>query len=155
MNRHGWTALAAAAGLLGATATGWAVWPDRIDDHARDLLYQHAAPSGSADRFWDDGFSPGLISIESAVVTDGGRTLTATFTGAPEPASKPCGADYTGRAFESTTAVVVEVRATTADQADCEDLGGTRTVTVELASPLGQRAVLETRQGLPVPVTVE
>jgi hypothetical protein len=36
----------------------------------------------------------------------------------------------------------------------CPAIGAERKATVNLAQPLGERAVLEVRQGLPVPVTI-
>jgi hypothetical protein len=36
----------------------------------------------------------------------------------------------------------------------CDSAGALRTATVGLAQPLGERAVLEVRQGLPVTVTI-
>jgi hypothetical protein len=41
------------------------------------------------------------------------------------------------------------------DREQCwNSVGKTRTATVNLAQPLGERVVLEVRQGLPVPVTI-
>ena len=95
------------------------------------------------------------LSIESASGSADSRELTVSFTGAPDPASKPCGADYSGEAVESTTAVVVIVIESSNPQIGaCSAVGATRTATVQLASPLGNRAVLDVRQGLPVPVTL-
>jgi hypothetical protein len=102
---------------------------------------------------WDPNDSPWGLSIESATGTIGGRELTVVFTGAPDTADKPCGADYTAEAVESDTAVVVIVivRANGFGGA-CRAVGAPRTATVELAAPLGERAVLEVKEGLPVPV---
>ncbi|MBM0224823.1 hypothetical protein [Micromonospora sp. ATA51] len=41
-----------------------------------------------------------------------------------------------------------------AGDAACGDVGARRTTTVDLAQPLGERAVLEVRQGMPVALTV-
>lgn len=104
---------------------------------------------------WNPDDPPVGLSIDSASGTVGGRQLTVTFLGAPQPGSQPCGADYTAEAVESQTAVVViviEHRNTT--DAACLLVGRGRTATVRLASPLGDRAVLEVQEGLPVPVTL-
>jgi hypothetical protein len=104
---------------------------------------------------WDPYNAPAGLSIESASTSLLSRQLTVSFTGAPDPASKLCGADYTGEAVESANAVVVIVyeHAHAAGES-CPDVGALRTATVNLAQPLSERAVLEVRQGLPVPVTI-
>ena len=56
---------------------------------------------------WDANNPPVGLWIESAEVSADGRRLTATFVGSPQPATGPCGTDYTGRAVESANAVVV------------------------------------------------
>jgi hypothetical protein len=104
---------------------------------------------------WDPYNTPGGLAIDSATTTTSSKQLTVTFTGAPDPATKPCGVDYTGEAVESANAVVVIVVAHPhAPGETCTSIGANRTTTVELAAPLGERAVLEVQQGLPVPVTV-
>jgi hypothetical protein len=77
-----------------------------------------------------------------------------TFTGSQRPATEPCGADYYAEAVESDRAVVVIV----IEQAHavgeiCTLMGYSRTAGLNLTKPLGKRAVLEAKQGLPVPVT--
>lgn len=105
---------------------------------------------------WNSYDPPVGIAIESATTTSSGRQLTVHFTGAPDPGSKPCGADYTAEALESDNAVAVIVteHPHAADDV-CNDVGADRTATVDLARPLGDRAVLESKQGLPVPVTID
>ena len=78
------------------------------------------------------------------------------MVGAPDAASRPCGADYSAEAVESAHAVVVILIAhrNVSDAYGCTAVGAQRTTTVELAEPLGERAVLEVVQGLPVPVTI-
>jgi hypothetical protein len=93
------------------------------------------------------------LSIDSATVQ--GTTLTAQFVGAPRPATGPCGVDYTAETVESANAVVVIIlEHRFSDHEACTAIGGQRTATAQLAAPLGERAVLEVRQGTPVPVTV-
>jgi hypothetical protein len=104
---------------------------------------------------WNPYHAPGGIPVESATTTVGSKQLTVAFIGAPGPATQPCGADYTGEAVESDNAVVVIVIVHPhAAGESCTDLGARRSTTVHLARPLGERAVLEVQQGLPVPVTI-
>lgn len=104
---------------------------------------------------WDSYDPPVGMSVESATGTVGGRQLTVSFTGTPGPRSEPCGADYTAEAVESANAVVILITSHPHGLNEtCTAIGATRTATVELAAPLGERAVLEVRQGLPVPVTL-
>jgi hypothetical protein len=106
---------------------------------------------------WDATDPPAGTSVDSAAVSADGRRLTLHFVGSPGPASQPCGADYTARAVESDRAVVaiVEEHGYTGPNPPqaCTLIGAERTATLELSRPLGDRAVLEVRQGLPVPVT--
>ncbi len=112
-----------------------------------------AAPLTVVPPPWDPYDAPVGISVDSASGTVGGRQLTVGFTGAPEPMSKPCGADYTAEAVESATAVVVIVTPHIHGLFEaCSLVGAPRTATVELAAPLGERAVLEVKEGLPVQV---
>ena len=102
---------------------------------------------------WNAGDPPEGLSIDDAAVSANGTTLTVGFVGAPQPASQPCGADYTGQAVESDTAVVVIILIDPHQGDDaCGAVGARRTATVPLARPLAGRAVLDVRQGLPVPV---
>jgi hypothetical protein len=89
------------------------------------------------------------ISIDAAYGKPDSRKLQVSFTG--------CATDqYAAEAVESDLAVVIIIDRT-APQASlpsgCARLvGASRSLTVTLADPLGKRAVLEVRQGLPVPV---
>jgi hypothetical protein len=104
---------------------------------------------------WDPNDAPVGISIESARGSVTGTELAVTFIGAPDPASKPCGEDYTAEAVESANAVVVIVtRHANGTLGACSAVGADRTATVTLAAPLGERAVLEVQQGLPVSVSL-
>ncbi|WP_327011122.1 hypothetical protein OHA72_29915 [Dactylosporangium sp. NBC_01737] len=103
---------------------------------------------------WDADNPPRGLRIDAARVT--GTTLTAQFVGSPRPATGPCGVDYTAEVVESANAVVVIVVSHPfPGERACTAIGGQRTATVQLAAPLGERAVLEVQQGTPVPVTVE
>jgi hypothetical protein len=101
---------------------------------------------------WNANDPPAGLSIDDATVSTDGMTLGVGFVGAPGPAAQPCGADYTAQAVESDTAVVVLIfpHPHPGDDA-CATVGARRTATVRLTRPLGPRAVLEVRQGLPVP----
>jgi hypothetical protein len=104
---------------------------------------------------WDPDGPTGGLAIESATTTATSRQLAVTFTGVPDPRSRPCGADYSAEAVESDQAVaVIVIEHRHADNESCGDVGARRSATVELARPLGERAVLEVRQGLPVTVTI-
>ena len=73
----------------------------------------------------------GGVAMLSTTLAADGQTLTVSFTGAPEPASMPCGADYTAHAVESPHAVVVIVREQRAPgEGACPTVGATRTATV-------------------------
>jgi hypothetical protein len=107
------------------------------------------------------GPPPVGIVIWLAAVSPDGRRLRVFFTGSQGPGSVYCGHDYTGEAVESTTAVVVIVRAhssaTEPPNADgvpvvCPNSGHDRETTVDLAAPLDDRAVLEVVTGTPVVV---
>jgi hypothetical protein len=111
---------------------------------------------------WDSSNPPAGLWIESAEVSADGRRLTAHFTGSKGPATEQCGVDYTARVVESTNAVVVIIdgrrydgpmRDAAGREIACDDMGFPRMASVDLAEPLGERAVLEVKQGQPVPVT--
>jgi hypothetical protein len=102
---------------------------------------------------WNAEDPPVGISIVSAAGSPDARRLEVSFTGAVENGSKTCGADYTAEAVESDLAVVVIVSEHRNPlPGACPAVGRTRTVEVRLAQILGERAILEVRQGLPVPV---
>lgn len=102
---------------------------------------------------WDPNNAPEGISIDSARGKADARQLTVSFVGAPAGGDQPCGADYTAEAVESELAVVVIVIEHRNPAAGaCRLVGAERTAVVDLASPLGDRAVLEVKEGLPVPV---
>jgi hypothetical protein len=109
---------------------------------------------------WDPNNPPAGYSIESATVSPDGKKLTAHFTGSGGTAEKPCGADYSAYAVESANAVVIIViehryPGTMGPNEACNLMGYARTAVADLAGPLGERTVLEVREGLPVLVTRE
>ncbi|MFE9693614.1 hypothetical protein [Micromonospora sp. NPDC005806] len=133
-------------------------WEYTLDGSAVRLARPAVAASSAVQvtpPSWDPYQPSGGLAIESATTTTTGRELTVTFTGAPDPGSRPCGADYRTEPVESDLAVVVIViEHRHADNESCADVGARRSATVELARPLGERAVLEVQQGLPVPLTI-
>jgi hypothetical protein len=139
----------AAAPAWEFTIAGSSVIVTRIAVAASDGVSVTPAP-------WDSNDPPVGLSIESATGAVAGKRLTVAFTGAQDGADKPCGADYATEAVESSTAVVVIVieHMNLPIGAGCDGVGYRREATVELAAPLGDRAVLEVKQGLPVPVTL-
>jgi hypothetical protein len=107
---------------------------------------------------WDAVNPPSGLGIDHATTAAGSPRLVVSFTGAPGTGDQACGADYTAEAVESKHAVVVIVIAHNSapplkPNEACNALGAPRTATVDLARPLGERAVLEVMQGLPVGVT--
>jgi hypothetical protein len=92
------------------------------------------------DGSWTDSFS----------LLPDGRTLRLHFVGSPDGPG-PCGADYRGEQYASSTAVVVAVvevpREDTGQDVACTAIGMARTVDVVLTAPLGDRPVLNLAGG--------
>jgi hypothetical protein len=102
---------------------------------------------------WDAEHPPEGISIDRAIGTADSKDLEVSFVGAPKGKDEPCGADYIAEAVESQLAVVILViEDRNPLPASCPALGAVRTAKVKLDAKLGTRAVLEGRQGLPVPL---
>jgi hypothetical protein len=128
------------------TLQGTAVWVTRVA--IADRVSVVPPP-------WDPNNAPVGISIDSANGTVGGQHLTVGFTGAPGAGDQGCGADYTAEAVESPTAVVVivtEYPHSAFFGESCTAVGAFRTAEVALSVPLGERAVLEVKEGRPVAV---
>jgi hypothetical protein len=110
------------------------------------------SPAGSPSA-WDPTVMSYGLSIESATLDARGTRMTVSFTGSPGPATQPCGIDYSAEAVESDEAVVVIVlEQPNGYSGPCTMMGMSRTATLNLAKPLGNRTVLPIR-GEPVPVT--
>lgn len=122
-----------------------------LRQQAQKTLTRYAtSPVASASA---DGSSPG-ISIDTVTGAKTGNHLSVTFTGVSGPATEPCGADYYAEAVESDRAVVVIVVAQHhAANEICPMIGFTRTAELNLAKPLGDRAVLEASHGTQIPLT--
>lgn len=104
---------------------------------------------------WDPNHPPGGVRIDSASTTVDALELIVQFVGAPLAGDHPCGEDYTAEAVESDLAVAVIVtRHLNLGAGGCSAVGAMRTAVAMLAAPLGDRAVLETQEGLPVPVQI-
>ena len=98
---------------------------------------------------WNESDPPLGLSIDRAIGTPDSETLEVEFVGSDDS----CGLEYTAEAVESQLAVAVIVSERPGPDAKaCRLIGVIRTATVPLEGPLGSRAVLEVRQGLPVPV---
>jgi hypothetical protein len=98
---------------------------------------------------WDPNDPPVGLSISWAFGHVDGKELMVGFVG------DTCGTEYTAEAVESTSAlVVIIVEHANSTGGGCRLVGRDRTTTAQLAAPLGHRAVLEVREGLPVPVTL-
>ena len=99
---------------------------------------------------WDADDPPVGLSIDLALGEPGSRKLQVEYVGADES----CGLEASVEALESDLAVVVivdEQPGPDAAQA-CRLVGRLKTAEITLDAPLGDRVVLEGRQGLPVPV---
>jgi len=107
---------------------------------------------------WNANEPPDGVSIQSATGSADAKKLTVSFTGAKAGADQACGADYTAEAVESELAVVIIIeehrsKVALGPNVGCTLVGFIRTAVVKLHDALGDRAVLEIKQGLPVLVT--
>ena len=132
-------------------------WEYTLNGTAVRLTRIAVAPSAAivvTPPAWGPEYPRGGLAIESATGGTTSQRLTVAFTGSPGPGSQSCGVDYSAEAVESVNAVVVIViEHRHADDEACSDVGARRTATVDLARPLGERAVLEVQQGMPVALT--
>ena len=102
---------------------------------------------------WDPYDPPVGIVPDSVEVESDERHLLVSFVGSPGTTTEPCGIDYTGEAVESELAVVVIIVEHRRPWPEtCAGIGAARSAAVTLAAPLGDRAVLDAVQGLPVEV---
>jgi hypothetical protein len=160
-----WATLAAAAALLsgcqsqvqvggGDVVPKGASWAEQRQ-RAASILARYPAAAGLPSASVSAGPADFRgTAIEKVVVDSRATRLTVTFTGSPEPATSRCGADYSAEAVESTKAVVIIVlEQRNQGSGPCTMMGMTRNATVNLAQPLGRRAVLDVQEGQPVPVT--
>jgi hypothetical protein len=112
-----------------------------------------AQPAVPNSAIWGSGLL-GQSLASGASSRGDGRVLTYKFIGSP--ADGPCGANYTGVVAESNHAVAVAVQSSPGrgqgGPVACPAIGAFRTVTVQLASPLGGRVVVDA-SGAVVPVS--
>lgn len=112
---------------------------------ARSAMTEVPRVAADADR---PEFSRPVVSA-----TPTGTQLAVALVGARGPASEPCGADYTAEAVESEHAVTVIITERRhPEPAACALMGHERRVVADLAEPLDGRAVVDLREGHPVPV---
>ena len=137
-----------------ATAPAWEFTLAGTDTRIQRLAAAHLVKV--VPPTYDQNDSPQGISIRSATSTSGGLVLTVSFEGAPEDAGGTCGSDYTAQAIESSTAVVAIVteHPHSGLPGACSAVGAIRTAGATLSKPLGDRAVLEVTQGMPVSVAL-
>ncbi len=147
--------------MLVHTTTGQVTvpgWEYTVRGTAVRVLY---AAVGDADTVtvtappWDPHDPPDGHPFHSATTVQNSRQLTVSFTGARGPADESCGEDYHAEAIESGNAVVVILVVERRHDGDevCPLIGYSRTETVSLARPVGERAVLSAQHGMPVAVT--
>lgn len=126
-------------------------WRFSLEGTAVTLLRVAVPASGLVKTPVDWSQQPGDgQGVESFELSDGGRTLTLTFTGKPdEPGA--CGGDYRAEAYPSDRAVVVTVlevpREPSGQDIACTAIGAIRTVDVRLDRALGDRTVLSLADG--------
>ncbi|MYS84896.1 hypothetical protein [Embleya scabrispora] len=105
---------------------------------------------------WPDPGRP-MQSVDTAIVAGDGRTLTVGFNGSPDGPG-PCGSDYLPVAVQRDKVVAVAVVGiskpgpTVAEDGvriACSTILASRTVTITLDAPLGNRALIGTA-GLPL-----
>jgi hypothetical protein len=100
---------------------------------------------------WNVDDPPVGISIVAARGEPDSATLEVDFVGA----QAACKIEYRVEPVESDQAVVVIVAERPETDHGCPAIGVMDTVEVTLGAPLGDRVVLEGRQGLPVPVSAQ
>jgi hypothetical protein len=134
-------------------ATG-PIWEFTLVGTAVKVTRVALANAVSVDPSFDGDPQIGL-AIDSAQGAASGMEVTVAFIGAPDAGDQPCGEDYTAEASESDLAIVVIVtRQPHGPQlgGGCSAVGARRTATATLATPLGERVVLDLQQGIPVPM---
>jgi hypothetical protein len=120
-----------------AQIDSWLFTMSRING---EIAYPALAPSA----VWNADMSKASATSGSTLSADG---LTLTFGFAGAVATGPCGSDYRGVVAESRTAVAVALQETPHSapnaKVGCGAIAQIRHVDVSLASPLGDRVVLD------------
>jgi hypothetical protein len=105
------------------------------------IAYPALAPSA----FWNGRLTEGA-GVGPATVSADGMTITYRLWGAPDTPGA-CGADYTGAAAESKSAVAVAIQATShakpGDLVACPAIAQEREVTIKLNVPLAGRVLAD------------
>jgi hypothetical protein len=102
----------------------------------------------SSSRFPAPSASLGMSSVGARLDPDG-RTATIRFVGAA-PGRGPCTADYTVDQLPSNTAIAIRVRETRREEGNCIAVGYSRHANIVLASPLGNRVLVDATTKGPV-----
>jgi uncharacterized lipoprotein NlpE involved in copper resistance len=126
-----------------------------LDRFSDDVGRPAESPGPSATNSSSDlsAITPGM-SFDSVVVDPKTTRMKVDFVGAREPASSPCGADYSAEAVESAKAVVVIVlEQRNPYSGPCTLEGASRSATLNLARPLGGRVVFDLQKDQPIPVS--
>jgi hypothetical protein len=104
-------------------------------------------PAIESSALWPGPFERSIGG--GATVSPSGRQLTFSFVGGPPDG--PCAEDYTGVVAESPHAVAVAVQSNPGrvqgGPVTCDAMGHLRSVTVQLASPLGGRVLVDASGG--------
>jgi hypothetical protein len=118
----------------GADMTAWVF--DIPDIHS-SVAYPALGPSA----YWGGKATYQAANLAAQLGGDG-KTLTISVVGGPERG--PCGSDFATAVAESSTAVAVAIKSYPHDaQAVCDLVAYSRTVTVHLKAPLGDRVLLD------------
>jgi hypothetical protein len=108
-----------------------------------------AYPAVAESAIWGTGVHPASIG-GSATITAAGRVLTFSFPGGPPDGA--CAVDYTAVVAESPQAVAVAVQSfpgrSQGGPISCDQMDHIRSVTVQLAKPLGGRVMLDASGGV-------
>jgi hypothetical protein len=90
--------------------------------------------------------------VQQAHLGADGSVVTVDFVGGPA-GSGSCTNDYAPAVDEASAMVVVRVVETRSGGGTCNTMGRPRTVTFALASPLGNRVLVDDGTGSPLAVT--
>ena len=114
---------------------------------------QSPGPSATNSSSDSSAIIPGM-SFDSVVVDPKTTRMKVNFIGTVEPASSPCGADYSAEAVESDKAVVIIVLEQRNPYSGiCTKEGVGRSAALNLARPLGDRVVFNLQKDQPIPVS--
>ena len=134
-----------------ATVPAW----EFVLDLPENTITRIAVPAASRTEVRPLDEFPGH-RIEAATAGEYGRRVTVGVVGSPQPATEPCGEDYGAMVVEADDAIVVFVETIRAHRSEsrtpCVAIGAFRQVTVRLSQPLRGRALLDAKDGQPIPL---